>query len=314
MIEYIARRILAFIPTLLVVSLLVFFMIDLIPGDPVSQLLGVEASGEAINNKRIELGLDRPLGQRMVDWYSSALGGDLGDSYFLMQSVTDAILERLPISLSLGGFGLVIALVVGMSAGIAAAIQRASAVDWIVMALATVGLSVPSFWLGLNMIFFFAVKLRWLPVGGYVSFTEDPVSFLRHLIMPGLSLGILFAAMIARMTRASMLEVLQSEYVRTARAKGLHERAVVIRHALRNALIPIITVTGIAVGGLIAGGVVIETVYNIPGLGRLIVEAVKRRDYPVIQGGILVLTLGYLVINLLVDILYVWANPQIRYD
>jgi peptide/nickel transport system permease protein len=312
--RYIMRRLLAIIPILFIVALLVFLMIDLIPGDPVALLMGLEASGEAINARRIELGLNRPLQERMVEWFADAFRGDLGDSYFLNQPVTAAIAQRFPVTLGLAAFALVVAIVVGVLSGIIASMTRGTSTDWLVMMLAMLGLSIPSFWLALNLIFLFSVKWRLFPIGGYVSLREDPWLFLKHIFLPGTSLGIIYAAMIARMTRARMLEVLNMDYIRTARAKGLRERVVIYRHALKNALIPVLTMIGIAAGGLLGGSVVIETVFNVSGIGRLVIEAVKRRDYPVIQGGILVVTLSYLLINLTVDLLYAWINPRIRYE
>lgn len=312
--RYIARRLLAFVPTLLVVAVLVFLMIDLVPGDPVTLMLGLEASGESINAKRLELGLHRPLVERMATWFARAARGDLGDSYFLHQSVVEAVVERIPITFSLAALALAVAVVIGMSAGILASVRQGTTLEWGVMVLALFGLSVPSFWLALNLIFLFAVRWQWFPVGGYVALTEAPGTFLRHMFLPGLSLGLVHAAVIARMTRARMLEVLRMDYIRTARAKGLGEWLVVCGHGIRNALIPIVTVIGISAGVLLGGAVVTETVFNLPGVGRLVVEGVKRRDYPIIQGGILFLTCTYMVSNLVVDLLYAWINPRIRYE
>jgi len=312
--RYVVRRLLAFIPTLLVVSVLVFLMIDLVPGDPVALMLGLEASGEAINARRLELGLHRPLIERMVSWFAKAAQGNLGDSYFLHQSVTQALAERIPITFSLASLALTVAIMAGMSAGIFASVKQGTMADWGVMLLALFGLSVPSFWLALNLIFLFAVRWQWFPVGGYVPLTEAPGAFLKHIFLPGLSLGLVHAAVIARMTRARMLEVLRMDYIRTARAKGLNEWVVVYGHAIKNALIPIVTVIGISAGVLLGGAVVTETVFNLPGVGRLVVEGVKRRDYPIIQGGILFLTCTYMVSNLVVDLLYAWINPRIRYE
>lgn len=312
--QYVARRLLAFAVTLAVVAVLIFFMISLVPGDPVAMLLGNEASGEEIQRVRTILGLDRPLGDRFVEWVGRAAVGDLGRSYFLNESVMDALAERVPITVSLAACALVIAAFVGISAGIFAALRRGRASDWGVMVAAMAGLSVPIFWLGLNLIFLFAVTLRWLPTGGYVSLGESPAAFARHMTMPALALGLAYAAAIARMTRSAMLEVLRNDYVRTARAKGLRERVVVYRHAFKNALIPVITVLGIATGELLGGSVITETVFNLPGVGRLVVEGVRRRDYPIVQGGILLVTFGYLVVNLVVDLLYAVINPRIRYS
>jgi peptide/nickel transport system permease protein len=314
MTAYVVRRLLAFIPTFLVVAIVVFFMIYLIPGDPVRLMLGLEVEAEAIARKRAELGLDRPLQERLVIWLGHVAQGDLGDSYFLNQPVSQAIVERLPVTISLSTLSLLIAVGLGVSAGVIASIKQGSMSDWGVMLLSLLGLSMPTFWLALNLILLFAVMWQWFPVGGYVPLTKDPLEYLRHLFLPSLCLGLVNAAVIARMTRSSMLEVLRSDYVRTARAKGLYERVVVYKHALKNALIPVITSIGIVAGVLLGGAVITETVFNLPGVGRLVVEAVKRRDYLVVQSTILVITGSYLFVNLVVDLIYTWANPRIRYD
>jgi peptide/nickel transport system permease protein len=312
--RYVARRILAFVPIFFAVAILTFLMIDLVPGDPVVLMLGLETDGESIAAMRTELGLDKPLYHRMAIWFGKALTGDLGRSYFLDQPMTQALRERYPVTLSLAIFAAVIAVGAGVPAGIIAAVNQGRLSDWVAMLLALVVLSIPSFWLALNLILLFGVKLRWFPVGGYVPLGEDPVEWLRHLFLPGVSLGLAYAAMIARITRTSMLEVLRMDYVRTAHAKGLRGWVVIVRHAFKNALIPVLTVVGLSFGGLLGGSAVTETVYTLPGVGRLIVEAVQRRDYPVIQVGILALTATYLLINLLVDVLYVFIDPRIRYD
>jgi peptide/nickel transport system permease protein len=313
MLAYITRRLLAFIPTLLVVAVAVSLLIYLVPGNPAVMMLGVEATPQAITDLENALGLNDPLHLRLAGWFGRALQGDLGRSYLLDQSVTEAILVRLPVSLSLAVAAMFVALVVGVGAGTLAAVKQNSWIDWLVMVLALLGLSIPNFWLGLNLIFLGAVTLRWFPTGGYVPWSEDPTRFLLHLTLPAITLGLSHAALLARMTRASMIDVLRVDYVRTARAKGLHEWTVVFKHAFRNALIPIITVVGISTGIMIGGAVVIETVFGLPGVGRLIINAVQRRDYPIVQGGILFVTVSYLVVNLLVDLVYVWINPQIRY-
>jgi peptide/nickel transport system permease protein len=312
--RYIARRILAFVPIFFAVSILTFLMIDLVPGDPVVLMLGLETDGETIARMRTEMGLDKPLHQRMAIWFGKALTGDLGSSYFLKQPMTQALAERYPVTLSLAIFAAVIAIGAGVPAGIIAAVNQGRLADWVAMVLALVVLSIPSFWLALNLILWFGVKLRWFPVGGYVPLIEDPIQWLKHLVLPGVSLGLAYAAAIARITRTSMLEVLRMDYVRTAHAKGLAKWVVIVRHAFKSALIPVLTVIGLSFGGLLGGSAVTETVYTLPGVGRLIVEAVQRRDYPVIQVGILALTVTYLLVNLLVDILYVFMDPRIRYE
>jgi peptide/nickel transport system permease protein len=297
-----------------VISFVVFLMIHLIPGDPAATMLGPEATGEQLEITREQLGLNRPWHEQLVTWYADALRGDLGTSFFLNQPVSSAVVQRLPVTLNLTFMALCFSVIIGILAGIVASIRQGRFTDWGVMFLAILGLSIPIFWLALNMIFVFSVSLGWFPTGGYVPFTESPADFLRHMFLPAFALGLAHTAVIARMTRSSMLEVLRQDFVRTARAKGLAERVVVFKHAFRNALVPIITIVGISAGELLAGSVITETVFNLPGVGRLVVNAVQRRDYPTVQGGILVITLSYLIINLLVDLLYAWVNPRIRYS
>lgn len=314
MTRYVLRRLAAFVPTLLAVALVVFFMIELVPGDPVGLILGLDAGYDAMEALRTQLGLDRPLHERLVDWFANAFRGNLGESLFIHEPVTSIIAERYPITMSVTVLALWVAVSVGLPAGIIAAMYQGRLADWAAMMTALVVLSIPSFWLGLNLIFLFGVRLQWLPIGGYVPLREDPRQFLVHLILPSVSLGLAYAAMIARITRTSMLEVLRMDYMRTAEAKGLHRRAVILRHGLKNAFIPVVTVIGLGIGSLLGGSAVTETVYNLPGVGRMIVDAVKRRDYFLVQGGILAITATYLLINLLVDLLYAWLDPRIRYE
>ncbi len=313
--RYVARRLLAFIPTLCGVAILVFFMTYLVPGDPAALIAGEGASQEAVQRIRTDLGLDRPWYERLVTWSIAVAHGDLGQSYFLNTSVNQAIADHLPVTASLAVAALLISIIVGVSIGIVASLNHGRFYDWLVMLVALFGLSVPAFWLALNLIVLFAVTLPWFPVGGYVAITQDVGGFIRHITLPALSLGLINAALIARMTRSSMLEVLRTDYIRTARAKGLRERMVVARHAFKNALIPIITVTGVSAGALLGGSVITETVFTLPGLGRMVIESgVKHRDFPILQGGILLIASTYLVINLIVDLLYAWVNPRIRYE
>lgn len=311
---YIARRLFMFIPTILAVSLIVFFFIYLIPGDPTALMLGAEASASERAHLREQLGLNEPLLTQMRMWFTNLARGDLGHSHFLGTGVTDIILTRLPVTASLAVLGLLFAIGIGVPAGIIAAAKQQTWIDSSVMFGSVLGLSIPNFWLGLNLILLFAVVLGWLPSGGYVPLTEDPVQAMRRLILPAFVVGLSSAAVIARMTRSAMLEVLRLDYVRTARAKGLSSMNVNLRHAFRNALIPIVTVIGTVFGSLLNGSIVTETVFNLRGVGLLIVDAVNRRDFPVIQGGILFVTVVYLTINLIVDLLYAWLDPRIRYD
>lgn len=263
---------------------------------------------------REAMGLDQPFLVRLANWFGNALRGDLGESLFSRKPVVEFLAERIPVTLNVTVLALVVAWTVGISAGVVAALYHGRTADWISMFLALFFLSAPYFWMALNLIFLFSVTLGWLPVGGYVPFRESPREFFRHMVLPCTTLGLVYAGMVARMTRTSMLEVLGADYVRTARAKGLKERSVIYAHALRTALIPMITVMGLGVGELIGGSVVTETVFNIPGLGRLVVDGVLRRDFPVVQGGLLIVALGFLLTTLLVDMLYAWADPRIRYN
>jgi peptide/nickel transport system permease protein len=311
------RRVLQFIPTLAFVAALVFAMVDLAPGDAVDHLVGMQegATQVQMDEMRQELGLDRPFLVRLVDWYAHALRGDLGESItYKGTPVAELIAERWPVTFIMTAIALVVALVTGVSVGVLAALRQGRLADWMLMVPVLFAVSMPYFWLGLILIILFGVKLRWLPIGGYVPLGENPIEFIRHMILPCTALGLVYAGMIARMTRTCVLEVLNLDYVQTARAKGLPQRAVIFRHALRNALIPLSTVVGLAVGAMLGGAVITETVFNIRGLGRLIVDGILSRDFPVVQGGILVVTVGYLVTTLVVDLGYAWLDPRIRYE
>jgi peptide/nickel transport system permease protein len=308
------RRLLAFIPSLLVVAVFIGLLIDFVPGDPVAMIIGMEAPQAAINQRRAELGLDRPVQVRLAEWLLNAAKGDFGSSYFLTKPVSVVVAERYRVTLSLTVFSLIVGCAVGIPTGIIASIKQGQLADWAVTTMALIWLSLPAFLVALAFIYLFAVHLRWFPVGSYVPFSEDPVEYLRHLVLPGVALGLGFSGVVSRFTRTSMLEVLRMDYVRTAEAKGLARLSVLTRHALRNALIPIITVIGIGAGDLLGGAVITESVFTMPGVGRMILEAVKRRDYPVIQAGVLAVAATYLVINLLVDLLYTWVDPRIRYE
>ena len=313
MLRYTARRLLAAIPVLFVVSLVSFAIIALVPGDIASEMAGPSATAEELARLRAELGLDKPILERMVEWYGALLRGDLGQSVLLRRSVTEAILERLPVTLGLTVLALAVAIVLGVLAGMVAAVRPNTWTDQGVMALALVGLSLPDFWLGLVFIWLFAIELGWLPTGGYVPFTEDPLGWLRAMAMPAGALALTQMGLLARMTRASMLEVLRQDYVRTARAKGLPGWVVVGRHAGANVPVPVITVAGVSVGILLGGAVVIEQVFSLPGVGRLIIGAIQRRDYPVIQGGLLLTATIFVLVNLVVDLLYAAVDPRVRY-
>ena len=310
--RFIVRRLLASIPVLFLVSLITFGLLWLVPGDPASVFLDASASAEALNRVRHELGLDRPFLLRMGDWYLRLLQGDLGTSLLLNRSVTSAIFERLPVTLSLTALAFVISVLIGVAAGVLAAVRHGKAADQGMMTLALLGLSIPEFWLGLVLIWLVAVMLPIFPAGDYVPFMQNPWQWARHIALPTFTLACVQMGFVARMTRSSMLEVLGQDFVRTARAKGLPEHYIIVRHGLVNAMVPIVTVMGITVGALLGGAVVTEQVFSIPGLGRLIIGAVLSRDFPVIQGGLLFLALIYLVVNMVVDLLYAVVDPRVR--
>jgi peptide/nickel transport system permease protein len=314
MLRFITRRFIATIPVLALVSLMSFAIIWLVPGDPAAVFLDASATPEALARIRRELGLDRPVMLQMAQWYGRLLQGDLGQSILLNRSVTAAILERLPVTLSLAGVALVLALLLGMLAGIVAAVRHNTWADQTMMSLALVGLSFPDFWLGLLLIFGLAVKLGWFPSGGFVPFNESVTGWLATITLPAFTLAIVQVGIIARMTRSSMLEVLNQDYIRTAEAKGLPRGYIVLRHGLPNALVPIITVAGAIAGYLLGATVVVEQVFAIPGVGRLVIGAILSRDFPVVQGGLLFLALIYLAVNLLVDVLYAAIDPRVRLE
>jgi peptide/nickel transport system permease protein len=308
------RRLLGALPILLIVSLITFGMIHLIPGDPAAAIAGMSATQEQIANIRRDLGLDEPLVAQLWHWYANLLHGDLGRSLLLGQPVMQATMQRLPVTLALSAYALVLTLLIGLTSGIIAALRQNTWIDQVAMVLAMLGISLPSFYLGLLMIIFFAVDLRWLPTGGYVALTEDPAGWLATSTMPAISLALLLAGLLARITRSTMLEVLRQDYIRTARAKGLPNRTVVMKHALANALIPITTVVGIIVSLLISGSVVVETLFSIPGIGQLLTQAVLNRDYPMVQGGLLITTALLVLVNIGVDVCYSLIDPRVRYD
>lgn len=306
-------RLLSAIPVLFVVSLVSFLIMWIVPGDIAAEIAGTSATADQIDAIRERLGLDRPMWQQMIEWYGNLFQGDLGWSYLLNRSVTDAVLERLPVTLSLAALALVLAVVIGMGLGILAAVRHRTIADQASMSLALLGLSVPDFWLGLMLIVLFGVTLGWLPTGGFVPITESFTGWLRSMTLPALTLAITQMGVIARMTRSAMLDVLGQDYIRTARAKGMSGRVIVFKHALFNALIPVVTLIGVLTGVLIGGAVVIEAVYSLPGVGRLIVGAIQRRDYPIIQGGLLITASTFVFVNIVVDLVYGWLDPRVRH-
>jgi peptide/nickel transport system permease protein len=314
MLRFVVRRLLIAIPVLLLVSLMSFAVIWLVPGDPASVFLYAGATPEQLAQVRHRLGLDEPFYLQMIAWYGRILHGDLGQSILLNRGVAAAIVERLPVTLSLTGLALVFATLMGVVAGLLAAMRHASWTDQSIMVLALVGLSVPEFWFGLMMIFAFAVRLHWLPAGDFVPLTQSFVGWWRSMAMPAFTLAAVQMGFIARMTRSAMLEVLGQDFIRTADSKGLPWSVVVVRHGLPNALVPILTVIGIVTGGLLGGAVVIEQVFSLPGVGRLVIGAVLSRDFPVIQGTLLFVAVIYLLINLVVDVLYAVVDPRVRLE
>lgn len=313
MAAYIAWRLVSAVPVILLVTLISFSIMSLVPGDPAAIIAGATATDAEIADLRVALGLDRPFLERLMNWYGDLLSGDLGRSILLQRPVAEAIGERLPVTLALGAYALVLTLVFGVGLGVVAAVRQNTWVDQICMTVAVLGVSIPNLWLALLFVFLFAVILGWFPTGGYVPFGEDAVRALVALTLPAISLALMQVGLLARMTRSAMLEVLRQDFVRTARAKGLPGWFVVIRHALGNALIPLVTVMGIILSLMISGTVVIESVFSLPGMGRLIVNAIQRRDYPVIQGGLMLIAVALVLVNLAVDLLYAWLDPRVRY-
>ena len=312
MFAYIVRRVAIIVPTLVFVSILIFGLQQLLPGDPAVVLAGEERDPNVVAYLRAKLRLDEPLPLRYLHWVGGVLQGDLGESLRLQKPVRELILEKLPVTLELGLFAMAIALAIGIPAGIVSAVKRGTAWDYGANLVALWGLSTPNFWLGIMMILLFSVTLGWLPASGFVSPFEDWRANVAALVMPAFVLGNAIAAVLMRHTRSAMLQVLSSDYVRTARAKGVPERGVVLRHALRNALIPVITLGALELGTLLSGAVLTEQVFSIPGFGKLIVDAVFNRDYAVVQGVVLFTATAYILLNLLADILYVVVDPRIR--
>ena len=314
MLEYVARRVLLLVPVMFIIGTVAFFLLHLTPGDPATLLAGPEATQEEIAAIRQRLGLDDPVLVQLGRWYARAVRGDFGESLVFGRPVFSLILQRAEPTLLLTLLSLMIGSVVGVTLGVVAALRHNTAIDTAVMAIALVGMSMPAFWKLLMLILALSVGAGWFPVAGYVRLAVDPVESLRHLALPALSMGIGSAALIARMTRSSMLDVLREDYVRTARGKGLAERVVVYKHALKNAFMPVLTIMGLVVAIDLGGAVVTETVANIPGMGRLVVDSIVRRDYPMVQGLLITIAGIYMVVNLAVDVLYGLLDARIRYS
>jgi peptide/nickel transport system permease protein len=311
--SYVIRRVLATVPVLCVVAVIVFLMLRLSPGDPAAIIAGDHASADDIAAIRLQLGLDRPMLEQFVLWLGQLLSGDLGTSIYLSRPVLSLILERVEPTLSLSVTTMGFAVLLAIPMGVLAAWRAGSWVDQSIMALSVLAFSVPVFLIGYGLVIGLSLELDLLPVQGFVSLSEDPIDFARHLVLPTVALGLVYTALLARITRATMLETLNEDFIRTARAKGLAEPRVLILHALKNASVPIVTTIGTGIALLIGGVVVTESVFAIPGIGRLTIDAVLQRDYPVIQGVILVIAGVYVLVNLAIDLTYSFLDPRIRY-
>lgn len=313
MFAFFIRRLVTLVPTLLFVSMLIFGLQQLLPGDPAQILAGEDQNPELIAQLRAEMHLDEPLPVQYGYWVGGVLQGDLGASARTGEPVLDLILQKLPVTLQLAFMSMLIALLISIPAGIVSAVKRGSVLDHSATVLGLAGLSMPNFWLGILMILLFSVELGWLPASGYISPFEDLGANMASMVMPAFVLGTGIAAVLMRHTRSSMLQVLATDYVRTARAKGLRERVVVVKHALRNALTPVITLAALELGTLLSGAVLTEQVFTIPGFGKLIIDAVFNRDYAVVQGVVLVTATAYILLNLLADMAYFVFNPRLRH-
>jgi peptide/nickel transport system permease protein len=310
--RFVLKRVGQALIALLGVSVVVFSLIHLVPGDPIRAALGTRFDPEVYEALLVRSGLDQPLGVQFVDWLGRALTGDLGVSFRTGRTVTSELGDRLPATLLLATGSLVIGLLIAIPLGIVSAVRQGKPVDYAASTLSQVGVSVPDFWFGILLILLFSRTLGWLPPGGYVPFTDEPVEALRRLLLPALTAGVVTGSILTRFVRSSVLEAMQAEHVRLARAKGMPERYVLRHHVLRNAWIPVVTITGLQLATLLGGIVVVEVVFSWPGIGRLALDAVNGRDYPVLQGSVLVIAAGFLLINLLVDLLYGKLDPRIR--
>ncbi|HEX5167066.1 MAG TPA: ABC transporter permease [Thermomicrobiales bacterium] len=313
MIGLVVRRLLALVPVALIVGTITFTLLHVAPGDPAAVMLGSEATPEQVARARERLGLDDPLLVQYPRWLLGILRLDFGDSLFLDRPVATAIAGRIVPTLQLTLYAMVIALVIGVPAGVIAAVRQNSLIDRLLMLLAVAGTAIADFFLAILLVLLFAVTLRWLPSGGYVPLLDSPIDHARSMVLPAFALGLSIAGLPARLIRASLLDVLQEDYVRAAIARGLSPATVVVRHALRNALLPAVTVLGYTLGDLLGGAVVVETVFNLPGMGQLVVNSIARRDFPVIQGVVMAIAGCYLLANLLVDVLYMVIDPRIRH-
>jgi len=313
MTRYIIRRLLLLIPVLLIVAIVVFSLVHLTPGDPASMMLGRDATIEQKEALREQLGLDEAIPIQFIEWIKGVLRFDFGDSLFIGKPVTEALAERAQPTILLALYSLAFSILIAIPSGVMAAVRPNTILDRLLMAVSISGAAIPSFFFGILLILFFAVRLGWLPSGGYVDVGDGLGKHIQSMVLPSLALGFSSAGLLARLVRSTMLDVLNQDYMRTAYAKGLRERHVVIRHALRNAMIPAMTIIGIMLANLLGGAVVIETVFNIPGMGRLLVQSVTRRDFPVVQAAVLLVAVIEVLVMLAIDILYVFIDPRIRY-
>jgi len=314
MAAYVLRRLIQTIPAVFIVVTIIFILTRVVPGDPVGVLLGPFADQERVEETRTRMGLDRPIVVQYIEWLSDAVRGDFGDSFFLGRPVAQAIREAFPVTFSLAALSILLTVLLAVPLGIISALKRDSMTANATMVFSILGISIPDFWLGFLLIMLFSVQLGWLPTFGYKPLSEGFFTWLRYMALPVITISLSQMALVSRMTRAGMLEVLDKDYVRTARAKGLPESRVILVHALRNAFVSILTVIGLSFAVVLGGALIVETVFALPGMGRLVVAAATRRDYPVIQGVVVYLALIYMLVNLVVDIAYGWINPRIRYE
>ena len=312
MLDYLVQRLAISVITLAVISVIVFTGVRMIPGDPARVMAGTEADEAGLAEIRAKYGLNDPLFVQYFRWVGLALRGDLGESIRTRETVVATVAKKLPVTVELACLSILVALAIAIPVGVLSAARRNSLWDYLANSLSLCGLSVPSFWLGIMLILLFSVRLHWLPASGFVPLWENPVANLTRMLMPAFVLGATLGAVLMRQTRNSMIEVLGADYIRTAYSKGLHGRAVIFRHAIRNGLIPVVTILGLQMGALMGGAVVTEQIFVVPGFGRLIVESVFTRDYPLVQGVVLITASAYVLINLLVDISYSLLNPRIR--
>jgi peptide/nickel transport system permease protein len=308
----VTRRLLVAVPMLFGMSIVVFAILRLAPGDPVRAILGTQATPQLIASMRADLGLDDPIYSQYLSWIGGILTGDFGTDFRTSDSIGTMLMDRLPVTLELSVLALVLAVVVAIPLGTLAAVRRGRVPDRAAQGVSMLGVSVPDFWLGIMLVLVFSLSLGMLPSSGWVPFSEDPVENLRHLILPAVSLAAGLAAVLIRLTRSAMLEALQQDYIRFCRMKGVPERSIVVKHALRNAAVPIVTVIGMQAGYLLGGAIVIEQIFSLPGVGRLVLDSVLQRNYPVVQSSVLVIGLMFIVANLLADVAYAVINPRLR--